>query len=69
MSVSYRQARASLGRLAQIAEAVLLDELEPAEAGTKIFGRNQKAQARASATDTLRLALDTLVDWYGREEA
>lgn len=61
-----RSARAVLGNhLARVAEAILIDELDPVDAGRRLFGRKDVPQARASATDVLKIALDTLADHYG----
>ena len=61
-----RKARAALGpRLEPLTLAILVDELDPADAGRKQFGRKDPSQARASAIEVLRIALDTLADHYG----
>jgi hypothetical protein len=61
-----RAARSALGaHLGRVAEAILVDECDPADAGRRLFGRRDGPQARASATDALKIALDTLADHYG----
>lgn len=61
-----RAARGALGpHLGRVAEAMLIDELDPVDAGRRLFGRRDGPQARASATDALLIALDTLADHYG----
>jgi hypothetical protein len=61
-----RSARSVIGtHLGRIAEAILIDECDPADAGRRLFGRRDGSQARASATDALKIALDTLADHYG----
>ncbi len=61
----HRQAREALGQeLAAVAQAILLEELPLVAAGRKLFGRRQAQQARASAIDTLKIALDVLGRFY-----
>lgn len=61
-----RAARSVLGsHLGRVAEAILIDECDPTDAGRRLFGRRDAPQARASATDALKIVLDTLADHYG----
>lgn len=61
-----RAARAVLGNpLDVVLVAILIDELDLVDAGRKHFGRQDASQARASATDILKVGLDTLADHYG----
>ena len=61
-----RSARAALGPyLEGIALDILIDEWDLLDTGRKHFGRRDGPQARASATDVFKIALDMLADHYG----
>lgn len=61
-----RKARSAIGAyLDSIVVDVLIDERELLDTGRKHFGRRDGPQARASATDALRIGLDMLADHYG----
>ena len=61
-----RKARSRIGAyLDGIVVDVLIDERELLDTGRKHFGRRDGPQARASATDALKIGLDLLADHYG----
>ena len=61
-----RSARGALGPyLDGIVLDVLIDERDMLDTGRKHFGRRDGPQARASATDIFKIALDMLADHYG----
>lgn len=61
-----RGARQALGPyLDGIVLDVLIDERDLLDTGRKHFGRRDGPQARASATDVFKIALDMLADHYG----
>lgn len=62
----HREAQRALGiHPAQIAQTIILDELDLVEAGRKLFDRKDPSAARASAIDTLGIVLESLVVHYG----
>ena len=61
-----RGAREAIGPyLDGIVLDVLIDERDLLDTGRKHFGRRDGPQARASATDVFKIALDMLADHYG----
>ncbi len=61
-----RAARSVLGGpMGTVMVAILIDERDLVDVGRGHFGRRDASQARASATDVLKVGLDTLADHYG----